>query len=129
MQSPDSPPKLPLREYIRPNISRLEVVREVIAEARHRRWPYRQIVEFLGVDYQITISVPNLRLFCIRRGIEKGVGETQKKETVKPPPVGNTNLAALMDTVTPKPRRKRKGAKFVFRDGPMKTRENGLIKD
>lgn len=130
MSDPEATSSPILKKHVRPNVSRLEPVRQEIAEARRSHWPYRKIIDYLRSEHEITIALRNLRLFCIRRGIEKGVGETAAiSEEIGPPPLTKREPKR---NLVPHVAKRRKPSGFVYTEedaGPMKTRANGLIKD
>ncbi len=76
----ESPTIIPPRA-VRANVSRLEPFRAAIATARKQRLSYRAIVTILGEQHQVPISHRGLADFCLRRGIVKGIGETEASVT------------------------------------------------
>lgn len=123
-----------LPRYTSPNVSCLEAFRAEIARARQQNWPFRAIAEMLREQHQLVIRPRAICGFCKRRGIEKGVGETQPSAP-SPAPVAapTTSRSSALpdrhtaDALTPRPRRKKK--RFVYTEGPLRTRANGLLKD
>jgi hypothetical protein len=118
-----------LPEHVRPNLSRLEAHRSQIALARRRRWPFQAITDLLLEQHGLQISGRSVSDFCRRRGIVKGKGETRDAPQGESGVTYRDPLPGSSPTPTPPKNRKTTDAKFFFRDGPLKTRSNGLLSD
>lgn len=118
-----------LPEHVRPNLSRLEAHRSLIALARRRRWPFQAIADLLLEQHGLQISGRSVSDFCRRRGIVKGKGETRKPIPGESSVTHRDPLPGPSRTPTPPRARKSKNEKFFFRDGPLRTRSNGLLND
>ena len=120
-----------ITEHVRPNISRLEAVRETVAHARKLNWPYRRIATYLAEERGMKMSAKSVRLFCIRRKITKGRGETElesRPEAAVAPPISKSYSPAMSGLFPSEPKSK-SGQRFVPREGPLRTKSNGLLKN
>ncbi|MDA0810811.1 MAG: hypothetical protein O3C21_00240 [Verrucomicrobia bacterium] len=118
-----------LPEHARPNLSRLEAHRSQIALARRRRWPFQAIADLLLEQLGLQISGRSISDFCRRRGIVKGKGETREAPQGESGIAHRDPLSGNAPIPTQPRARKAKDAKFFFRDGPLRTRSNGLLND
>jgi len=132
-------PARPMTEHVYGGISRLEAHRAEIARARRLSWPYHRIIQHLAHTHGVPISYNALKSFCLRRGIEKGKGETGDVSPLLPPPASTarpeveTEPTAIHSPCAPKgelppkiPRKKKREKKFRLGDSnrPFRTRIN-----
>ena len=120
--------KVKLPNHVRPNVSRLEAFRSLVAEARRGNWPYRRIVTYLDEQHDLKICAKSIRLFCKRRGIKKGVGETESAKPIEATrPIEKRRVSTgsksdVLSSIVPKFKKK---TVFMPREGPARTRSNG----
>lgn len=92
----------------RPNVSRLEIVREEIIAMRSQNWPYHRIATWLHKDKGIAVTKEAIRQFCDVRKIQKGI---PRSSTIQNPP-GKVSAPPS-------------GKKFHYDDSkPIETRRN-----
>ena len=117
-----------LEEHVRPNVSRIESHREEVALARKRRWPYDRIVALLKERHGLVVSDRAVSAFCRRRGIQKGVGETDSDISIQdttPTPRRESSSVAPPDALAGLLPKFKKKKIFTPREGPIRTRSNG----
>jgi|GEM_PF-3162264 len=115
-----------ITKHVRPNVSCIEPYRGEVALAREGSWPYPKIAVLLKERHDLDVSPRTICDFCLRRNIEKGVGETRVKpriETYRTQKHASMTEGGLTRVATGK----KKGGFTYDDDGPLRTIANGLL--